>query len=80
MDPLLLLPFVLSFIIGFLFIHLLNPQKPLDLPRHVFLAGGLGLGVSSYIVFYTLLFLDQLSKPAMIGAHLILICILAFNC
>ncbi|VAX37616.1 hypothetical protein MNBD_UNCLBAC01-1637 [hydrothermal vent metagenome] len=56
------LPFIISFFIGYLLIHCFfkeTQQPPFFI--HVFLAGGLGLGISAFITFTSFLIFNQLN-------------------
>lgn len=68
-----LLPFLISFYLGYLFIDqfLRNQREWTDLD--VFLVPGIGLGLSSQIVFFCLLFFHHNSPIAVLIIHLILI-------
>ncbi len=74
---LILLPFFLSFCIGYLLIKIIL-RKEDNIPRTVlfFLAGGLGLGLSSHIHFFTLILFDRFHPQANIFIHGILFLLL----
>jgi len=71
------LPYFISFLIGYLWIGVLfKKNHNLDIWTHVFLASGLGVGISTHIVFYQLIFSDILDKTAIFVVHAIVALIL----
>lgn len=76
----LLTPFLISFSIGYLLIDSLfrNEKKP-DLLVHGFLAGGLGLGISAFLTFFSFVLFDSLNKSFSLSANLILLILLFFE-
>jgi len=61
---------------GYYLLRIMRPLRAMD----IFLIPGLGLGVSAQIVFYSLLFFNRISPPAIIGIHLTgLLCLWIYN-
>ncbi len=68
------LPFFISSAIGILVVNRLF--KKADKPNiffHIFLATGIGLGISSHLTFYSFLILDRLMPAGIIDVHLVLL-------
>ncbi len=66
------LPYLISFLIGYLFILLLDdPKKRLPLSIHLFLASGIGLGISSQITFFSFAFWGELNRAFVIALNVI---------
>ncbi len=66
--------FAISYCLGHLLVtSLLAKDKKLNVYLLFFLAAGLGLGLSGYILFYSFLVFDQLNKTAVILGHLLLL-------
>jgi hypothetical protein len=73
-PPLILLPFLISLLIGYLVLTILLDEKDGDSRLvKIFLAGGLGMGLSGNLTFYSYLLLDQLHPPLVITGHVILL-------
>ena len=72
------LPFFISGACGYFLIGLIFPkdQKP-DFALHFFLSGGLGLALSSQLVFYSLLGLGRFRPEFVVGLHLVLCAVLS---
>ncbi|MBI3602458.1 MAG: hypothetical protein HY209_06150 [Candidatus Omnitrophica bacterium] len=68
-----LIPFLLSFFIGYLIITLLRKETSFNDPLSVFLGMGLGIGVSSQIIFYVLVLCNGLNVFVVISVHFILL-------
>ncbi|HLF18295.1 MAG TPA: hypothetical protein VI749_05290 [Candidatus Omnitrophota bacterium] len=69
-DVLIYLPFALSFLIGYLLISLvLKDTGPIGPLFRLSLAGGIGLGVSSYLTFLNFMVLDRFNAPFLIVGH-----------
>ncbi len=66
---LIYLPFVISLLIGYLFIHILFLKHSLERMLKLMLAGGLGLGLSAYINFFSLIFLNRFQPTALLIIH-----------
>ncbi|MFA5087550.1 MAG: glycosyltransferase family 39 protein [Candidatus Omnitrophota bacterium] len=69
-------PYILSFAIGYLLICLLDDKNEMSPLVCFFLAGGLGLALSSQIIFYQLLIFDHLNKISIVIAHVALLAFL----
>lgn len=68
------LPFLISFLTGILLVEILFAKdKTTGLFLKIILGTGLGLGLSSHIVFYSFLFLDHLSTGFIFCAHVLLL-------
>lgn len=71
---LVILPFVFSYLLGHLLLALLfRNDRKLDSLTHFFLAGGLGLGMSSIISFYSFLITDLFNKIFVLSVHALLL-------
>ncbi len=72
-------PYLISFCLGFLAISfLLKNTKPISLSLHLLLALGLGLGFSSFITFFSFLFLRQFNALAIVTANLLFLILLIY--
>ncbi len=72
MNTLLIyLPFTISFLMGYFLLDLiLSNEKKLALPIRLFLAGGLGLGLSAHITFYSFIIFDRLNTTFVIAINI----------
>lgn len=69
-----LIPYLLSTILGYLIVDRIDrPEGRIPLSIRFFLAGGIGLGMSAQITFFTLIAFHQLVPAAVIGIHLAVI-------
>lgn len=67
----LLFPFLVSMVLGFLLCGLcLKDTKSRDVFFEAFLAGGLGLGISSFLTFFAFVLTDGFHPPAIMILHL----------
>ena len=67
---LIYLPFIISFLIGYLLLGIMLPkEKKLPTSLQLFLAGGLGLGISAHITFYSFVIFDRLNTPFVIAIN-----------
>lgn len=67
----------IAFLIGYILMRRLWPAGyPLDPCLRIFLGGGLGLGISAQITFYTLIIFDQLNKSVVVILHILLLAFL----
>ncbi|MCK5579792.1 MAG: hypothetical protein KAJ18_00810 [Candidatus Omnitrophica bacterium] len=74
------LPFLISFLLGETFIRALNQGKSkIDPFVRFFLAGGIGLGLSAFITFFSFVIFNQLNKPFVLLVHAVLIVGLIIN-
>lgn len=72
------IPFLISFLTGYFLLHLLYTQgKKPNFFIHLFLAGGIGLGLSAYLTFSCFLIFNRLS-PLFIQSTNIILLILFF--
>ncbi len=71
------LPFFISFTIGYLAINLFSSKEHKIPPSiHLFLAAGLGIGISSSIVFSSFILFNQFNRLFIISGNLIVLCLL----
>jgi len=71
---LIYLPFIISFLIGYCFISLVN-QKEKQIPPsfHICFAAGLGMGISGQITFLSFILFNQLIAPFVITLNVLLL-------
>ena len=73
---LLSLPYLISFLNGYLLISLLfGKDRDIDLRLHFFLGGGLGLALSGHLTFYNFIFFNQLNIPFIITINFLALAI-----
>ncbi len=70
-------PFILSFLTGFLFLNWLFTKQSLDPCIHIFLSLGVGLGFHAYLVFFPLLIFDRFSPAWTLFLSLSLLLLMA---
>src|SRR3989338_1550994 len=69
-----LLPFLISVVLGFLVIERIFPKG--QLPGTIFLfllASGLGLGLSSELIFYSMVIMDKFDRLAALAIHVLVL-------
>ncbi|MBZ0167726.1 MAG: hypothetical protein K8I00_13045, partial [Candidatus Omnitrophica bacterium] len=65
------IPYIISFLIGYLLIFCFQDKdRPLPPGLHIFLAVGLGLGVSAQITFWGFLIFKTFPQAFVIGGNL----------
>ncbi|MGE0267946.1 MAG: hypothetical protein AB7S78_05785 [Candidatus Omnitrophota bacterium] len=75
------LPFLISFLIGYFFVRLCSgPNSRVAFSETVFMAGGLGLGISAQVTFFSFVFFEHLNRPFTVGINLVLLAGLMFVC
>lgn len=75
------LPFLISFLIGYFFVRLCSgPQRRVAFSEMIFMAGGLGLGISAQVTFFSFVFFDHLNRPFTVGINLVLLAGLVTVC
>lgn len=75
------LPYFISFLIGYFFIVFFqNLKNRLPFSFHLFLASGLGLGISAQTVFLSFAFFGYLNKPFVIVANVVVFTVLIIAC
>jgi len=71
---LLYLPYVISLLLGYFLIALIFRQRnKISFFLHIFLAGGLGLGLSGHMTFLSFVIFDQLNPAFIIITNLVLL-------
>jgi len=77
----LVIPYIMSWFIGFLLVHfLLKQEEDINLEFRLFLSLGIGMGVSGYISFFSFLIFNTFHRPFILVINLIVLGILAFLC
>lgn len=77
---LIIIPFLISLLLGFLVIERIFLKE--DLPGTVFLiflSAGLGLGLSSELIFYSMVILDKFDRSAALAVHVLAIGLLFYQ-
>ncbi|MBP9854419.1 MAG: hypothetical protein KBD53_06100 [Candidatus Omnitrophica bacterium] len=65
------LPFFISFLIGYFFILTFSDsKKAVSFSEIIFMAGGLGLGISAQITFFSFAIFEHLNRPFVVGINL----------
>lgn len=73
-----ILPYVLSAVLGYLVIDRIDRPRPrITLGVRLFLAGGIGMGLNAQMLFFTLICFHRLLPFAVIGLHLLAVAALA---
>ena len=71
-------PFIVSFLTGYLVLHLLfHKKEDMEYPLKIFLAGGLGMGINASLTFLNFVCFDKFVPHFVIGINLVILGILA---
>ncbi|MFA5059163.1 MAG: glycosyltransferase family 39 protein [Candidatus Omnitrophota bacterium] len=69
-------PYLLSTALGYLLIRtLFRNQTPVSIYFYFFVSIGAGLGLSTYITFFSFLLFDQLNQFFVLAAHAVILCL-----